>query len=141
MALRRSAGGGGDAFFYYAPDGVPPAKGQPFATVVTKDYPGDEDSRLDRSGVFRVNVFAGREAFERWTGRSPREAAVEKVDVSRFDVIFAHPVYGSLGWLAVVNPGPRTEAAVRELLGEACRIARARYERRERRRQRVSDHR
>ncbi len=28
----------GDVFFYYAPDGVVP-KSQPFATIVTKDYP------------------------------------------------------------------------------------------------------
>jgi hypothetical protein len=44
--------------------------------------------------------------------------------------VIAHPVYGTLGWLAVVNPGPRTEAAVRELLDAAYRLARARHERR-----------
>ncbi|WP_229481522.1 DUF6194 family protein, partial [Mycolicibacterium mageritense] len=44
----------GDVFFYYAPDGVVP-KTQPFATIITKDYPGDDACRLDRPGAFRLN--------------------------------------------------------------------------------------
>ncbi|WP_371942434.1 DUF6194 family protein [Actinomadura chokoriensis] len=44
--------------------------------------------------------------------------------------MIAHPVYGGVGWLGVVNPGPRTQAAVRELLDAAYRLARARHERR-----------
>src|SRR3712207_8051719 len=75
LTLRPQPGDGspevswGDAFLYYAPDGVVP-RTQPFATVVTKDHPGDESSRLDRPGAFRVNVAAGREEYRRWTGRS-----------------------------------------------------------------------
>ena len=120
----------GDAFFYYAPDGVTPKNTQPFATIVTKDYPGDESSRLNRPDTFRVNVFAGKEAFVRWTGRAPRDPATGDVDPSVADVVVAHPVYGELGWLAVVNPGPRTEETVRELLRTAHHLARARNERR-----------
>lgn len=65
----------GDAFFYYSPDGVVPARIQPFATVMTKNYPGDEASRLDRPDTFRVNIAAGKDAFLQWTGHTPREAA------------------------------------------------------------------
>ncbi len=122
--------GWGDAFFYYAPDGVPPTATQPFATIVTKDYPGDEASRLDRADAFRVNIAAGKEAFVRWTGHSPRDPATTEVDAGTTDTVIAHPVYGAVGWLAVVNPGERTEAATRELLRAAHRLARARYERR-----------
>jgi hypothetical protein len=46
------------------------------------------------------------------------------------DAVNAHPVYGSLGWLAVVNPGRRTDAAVRELLRHAHHLARSRHQRR-----------
>jgi hypothetical protein len=128
----------GDRFFYYAPDGVVP-RTQPFATIVTKDYPDDQGSRLDRPDTFRLNVAAGSEAFSRWTGRSRRQVSrpgdegtdVQGVDPSEEDVVLAHPVYGSLGWLAVVNPGPRTEEGVRELLMDAHDAARARAERRE----------
>lgn len=120
----------GDAFFYYAPDGVTPTASQPFATVVTKNYPGDESSRLDRPDAFRVNIAAGKEAFIRWTGHAPREPASAEVDPGAADTVIAHPVYGSLGWLAVVNPGKRTQAATHELLRAAHHLARSRHERR-----------
>lgn len=119
----------GDAFMYYAPDGVVPEV-QPFATIVTKDYPDDRESRLDRPGTFRLNVAAGAAEFRRRTGREPREPATEQVDRSEADVVFAHPVYGQLGWLSVVDPGPRTRTAVLELLRVAHGLARGRLERR-----------
>ncbi|MFC8290338.1 DUF6194 family protein [Streptomyces sp. NPDC057242] len=136
LALRPAPGDGtpaigrGDAFFFYAPDGVAPEGGQPFATVVIKNYPGDEASRLDRPDAFRVNIAAGKEAFVRWTGHAPREPASGEVDPSTADVVIAHPVYGGVGWLAVVNPGERAGASTRELLRTAHRLARARHERR-----------
>ncbi|MFJ4918380.1 DUF6194 family protein [Streptomyces sp. NPDC088725] len=120
----------GDAFFFCAPDGVVPKTTQPFATIVTKNYPGDEGSRLDRPDTFRVNIAAGREAFISWTGHAPSEPAVGDLDPSLADAVMAHPVYGSAGWLAVVNPGRRTDEATRELLRDAHRLARARHERR-----------
>lgn len=122
----------GDTFFYYAPDGQPPATTQPFATIVTKNYPGDETSRLNRPGVFRVNIAARRDtartwADETWAGdKNSGDAA----DPGALDRVFIHPVYGSMGWLAVVNPGPRTTQTTRHLLRQAYEAARARYDRR-----------
>jgi hypothetical protein len=139
LTLRPGPGDGspeiswGDLFFYYAPDGVVP-KSQPFATIVTKDYPGDESSRLNRTGAYRVNVSASSAEFRAWTGHEPREPTTTETppetDPSREDVVIAHPVYGSLGWLAVVNPGPHAATALGELLRSAHQRARARYERR-----------
>jgi hypothetical protein len=125
----------GDTFFYYAPgssalDGGIPTTVQPFATVVTKDYPGDEASRLDRPDAFRVNIAAGREAFIQWTGHPPRDSAGAALAPSADDTVIAHPVYGTVGWLAVVNPGERTERVTRELLRTAHHLARSRHERR-----------
>jgi hypothetical protein len=120
----------GDMFFYYSPDGVVPTRTQPFATIVTKNYPGDEASRLDRPGTFRVNISAGKDAFIGWAGHAPREPAIADVDPGTVDTVIAHPVYGTVGWLAVVNPGPRTETATYELLRAAYDLARSRYERR-----------
>lgn len=119
----------GDTFFYYAPDGVAPKTTQPFATIVTKNYPGDERSRLDRPDTFRVNIAAGKDSFVDRTGHAPREPAAED-DPGVADAVMAHPVYGPLGWLAVVNPGRRTDTATRELLRSAYRLARSRHERR-----------
>jgi hypothetical protein len=135
LTLRPGPGDGspeiswGDAFCYYAPDGTVP-RSQPFATVVTKDYPGEPSSGLDRPGAFRVNVFAGTEEFRRRLGHGPRELAGQEVDPRTPDVLLPHPVYGELGWLAVVDPGPATEQPLRELLSRAHRLARARYDRR-----------
>jgi hypothetical protein len=125
----------GDVFFYYAPDGVMPPATQPFATIVTKDYPDDEGSRLNRPDAFRVNVAAGKETFRHWTGRAPREwrqGEPGAEDPSAADTVIAHPVYGSLGWLAVVNPGPRSVQAVRELITTAHQLAKGRADRRTR---------
>lgn len=113
----------GDTFFYYSPDGVVPQRTQPFATIVTKDYPGDAGSRLSSPGRFRVNIGVGKPTFVEWTGRQPRDPAGD-IDPSVTDTVFPHPVYGSVGWLAVVNPDTRTDAAVRELLDTAYQRAR-----------------
>jgi hypothetical protein len=123
----------GDTFFYYAPDAVVPGATQPFATIVTKNYPGDETSHLDRPGVFRVNVAAGRDEFTAHTRRAPREELPVEPDApgaDTLDAVIAHPVYGSLGWLAVNNPGPETGREVLRLLELAYQLARARYRRR-----------
>jgi hypothetical protein len=136
LTLRPAPGDGspeiswGDTFFYYSPDGTVPARTQPFATIVTKNYPGDEASRLDRPGAFRVNIAAGKDAFTRWTGHAPREPGTTEVDPGVTDTVIAHPVYGTLGWLAVVNPGRRTEAVTRDLLRTAYHRARSHYQRR-----------
>ena len=119
----------GDAFFYYAPDGLMPQATQPFATIVTKNYPEDEQSGLDRPGFFRVNIAAGRGAFVEWTGHQPGGPAGH-ADPGMADTLFAHPVYGSQGWLAVLNPGPSTTEAATKLLRLAYDLARARYEQR-----------
>ncbi|MFF5031827.1 DUF6194 family protein [Nocardia salmonicida] len=110
----------GDTFFYYAPDGVVPA-GQPFATIVTKDYPGDETSDLNRPGSFRVNIAVSKTTFT--DAAAPTDASLE-------DAVVAHPLYAAANWLAVVNPGAATDASIREMLREAHDRARARSERR-----------
>jgi hypothetical protein len=113
----------GDFFFYYAPDGEVPLNTQPFATIVTKDYPDDEASRLDGVGRWRVNIHVGQAKVAALTEDA-------STDLAEADVIRVHPVYGAYGWVCVVNPGERTEAEVRELLGDAHEDARRRFARR-----------
>jgi hypothetical protein len=120
----------GDVFFFHAADGATPSAAQPFATIVTKDLPGDTASRLDRPGAFRLSVAAGRDAFVRWTGRDPRDPAPGGAGPAADDTVQAHPVYGRAGWLAVVNPGEHTSDVVRDLLRTAHGLARARHRRR-----------
>ena len=123
----------GDAFFYYAPDGQVPQHIQPYGTIVTKDYPDDTASRLGavESGPdrWRVNIHVDRKAFEQLTGETPRELTRPR-DFTTLDEFAPHPVYGRLGWVAVVNPAERTMGTVIELLREAHDSARTRYRRR-----------
>lgn len=133
----------GDAFIYYAPDGQMPRNVQPYATIVTKDYPGDTASDLDPDGRWRLNIHVGRAAFTRLTGEDPakltrahdcltwaHDCLTRAHDWAAADEVVPHPVYGSLGWVAVVNPGEATSDTVAQLLWDAHVAARARYERR-----------
>ncbi|MFI6345349.1 DUF6194 family protein [Streptomyces sp. NPDC050560] len=118
----------GDAFFYYAPDGRPPANAQPYGTVVTGDLPGDTASALAPAGRWRVNVQVDPATFRALTGEEPRALARPR-DHTAADLVLPHPVYGPLGWIAVVNPD-RTAGTVLRLLRVAHDAARARHARR-----------
>ncbi|MDR7383434.1 DUF6194 family protein [Promicromonospora iranensis] len=124
----------GDAFFYYAPDGQLPRTVQPYGTVVTKNYPDDTGSDLDPAGRWRVNVHVGRAAYRELTGGDGGAehdgTGAAAIDPATPDVVLPHPVYGSAGWIAVVNPGPATAGTVLRLLRAAHEAARARFERR-----------
>lgn len=119
----------GDAFFYYAPDGRPPANVQPYGTIVTKNYPDDDASDLEAPDRWRVNIHVGRATFLELTGEEPRSLSRPR-DYAAADRVVPHPVYGGLGWVSVVNPGERTTETVLELLREAHDAARARFARR-----------
>lgn len=124
----------GDHFAYFAPDGVVPAT-QPFATIVTKDYPDDATSHLDPPGRWRLNVHVGARVFERLVGQSPRAfgdrtGADAPHDFAAPDAVVPHPVYGSLGWVAVVTPGERTLTLALDLVRGAHADARRRAGRR-----------
>ncbi|EGX59231.1 hypothetical protein SZN_13551 [Streptomyces zinciresistens K42] len=134
FVLVPEAGGGlpeiawGDAFCYYAPDGRMLEKTQPYATAVTKDHPYDSASDLDPPGRWRVNIHVGRTRAEELVG-PPRRADDGPVDHTAADTVLPHPVYGALGWICVVDPGPRTTDLVLRLLRSAHEAARARHER------------
>lgn len=112
----------GDAFFYYAPDGVMPERTQPYGTIITKDYPDDDRSRLGRANRFRVNIHVGRDR--------AADIADAAADVATPDTFAAHPLYGDSGWVSVVDPGAQTSATVLGLLRHAHDAARARAVRR-----------
>jgi hypothetical protein len=106
----------GDLFFYYAPDGRVPST-QPFATIVTKDYPGEPSSDLSGE-AFRVNIDAGR--------RNQPPCA----DPTARDHVMPHPLYGHLGWVCVVAPGLSIRPELFAALTAAHTAARARWDRR-----------
>lgn len=110
----------GDAYFYYAPDGVMPERTQPYGTIITKDYPGDTGSKLNERGRFRVNVNAGRDA----VANLP-----DDLDPASVDTFIPHPLYAAGGWISVINPTTTADRLI-ERLRAAHDAARARTERR-----------
>lgn len=109
----------GDRFFFVGSD-----RRRPFATIVEHDTPGfDESSDLDRPGIFRLNIQAGRDEFQRRFGYPPAEFANRRaqLDFTRLDEILPHPVYGIQGWACILNPTTRRLADVELLLAHAHR--------------------
>ena len=113
----------GDHFFYFSPDGTVPRNRQPYATIVTKNYPDDVLSRLEAPDRWRVNIHVGRDEAARLVGPT-------QVDPAETDAFLAHPLYGASGWVSVVNPGERTVDALTTLLRAAHDAAAARASRR-----------
>jgi hypothetical protein len=118
----------GDTFFIYDPDrNLPDNRQLPFATIVTKDY-GDFDnqSNLNREGVWRLNIGVGRDTFRSLLG-SGDDAGY---DFAALDQLMPHPLYGKQGWVCVLNPSDATFERLKPLLREAYEIAVARVNRR-----------
>ena len=96
----------GDTFIFSRP-----GQRMPFATIVTKDYPGfDTESRLDRPGVFRLNIGVGKAKFTELLGYPPAAhgAHAAEFDYTAFDTLLPHPAYAIQAWVSFVNPGPNT---------------------------------
>lgn len=94
----------------------------PFATIVTKDSEFDSASKLDRPGVFRLNIGVGKEIFRALFG----EADTAGVDYAALDKLMPHPVYAKMYWVSVINPSAKTFATVKPLIAEALALARSR---------------
>ncbi len=106
----------GDYFFYYAPDGDVPGNRQPFATVVTKDYPDDAESHLNATGRWRLNIHVGSSALTDLVECEPYEIHKDAIDYTTPNVFNPHPLYGGYGWVCVVNPsGTSLDRAVEVL--------------------------
>lgn len=107
----------GYRFFFVGPD-----RRRPFATIGEHDLTGfDEDSHLDRPGVYRLNLELGRTEFERHFGYPPAQFPDHRsaADFTALDQVLPHPVYGTHGWACVLNPGPRSLTDVDRLLTHA----------------------
>lgn len=117
----------GDHFFYYAPDGHVPERQQPYATIVTKNYPDDVLSGLDVPGRWRLNIHVGTATFVELTGETAR-CPVKSWDYAAIDTVLPHPVYRRQGWVSLVNPGASTNALAVRLLRTAHEAAQNRAE-------------
>ncbi|HYL08151.1 MAG TPA: DUF6194 family protein [Candidatus Udaeobacter sp.] len=118
----------GDTFFIYDPQRNLEGTGRfPFATIVTKDY-GDFDnaSKLDRPGVFRLNIGVSKATYRQMFPQNGGH------DFTALDTPMPHPVYGPQHWVCVLNPSDVTFQSLEPLLAEAYEIAVKRLEGRRR---------
>ena len=102
----------GDLFFMFDPDPM-----FPFATLITKDNDFDNHSKLDRQGVFRLNIGVSKATFQALFAPS-----VEEHDYTAKDVVMPHPVYGRQYWLSVLNPTDPTFESLQPMLAEAYQL-------------------
>jgi len=120
----------GDSFIFYDPPGADPDRRFPFATIVTKDYPGfDESSNLNRPGIYRLNISAGKQRFQALLGYVPADhpAHAATYDYTALDTVLPHPAYAKNAWVSILNPGPRTTTHAKTLLTAAHALVAIRH--------------
>jgi hypothetical protein len=87
-----------------------------FATIVTDDE-YDQFSKLNRPGVFRLNIGVGKAIYQDRVGR------MQEPDYAQLDRLFPHPVYAKQRWICILNPSQETfDEIVKPLLAAYARI-------------------
>jgi hypothetical protein len=118
----------GETSFFYNPANLL-ARGTYFATIKDKDGKGDSGSCLDRNGVWRLNLGVSAKTFSDLFGAKPVRPAKGKViegpwNFTEVDTLTPHPVYGWMGWVAILNPGITSWQRCQSLIEDAHTRAR-----------------
>lgn len=121
----------GERGVFFNPKNTLP-KGVYVLTVKEKDGPNDKASRVDRGGVFRLNLGINKSTFTDLFGAIPKRPAASQIvstghDFTALDQITPHPVYGWMSWVAVLNPSRETFAQLKPLIAEGVDLARTKY--------------
>ena len=103
----------GNFFISHGPGGKVPEDAFPFATLVTTDV-YDKLSSLSRPGVYRLNIGVSRLTF-----RALFKDLEHTYDFTALDKLLPHPIYGTMNWLCVLNPGEATWDTAKAYLAEA----------------------
>lgn len=124
----------GETTAFHNPGGRLP-HGTYFATVKERDGPNDRASALDRPGVWRLNLGLPpalfTEAFGPPPARPPKGGRIDGPwDFEALDTPTPHPIYGWMGWVAVLSPSAATLEAIAPWIDAAHAKARAAFERR-----------
>jgi hypothetical protein len=107
------------SFFYNLGYKLP--KGVYFCTIKEKDGENDKASHLNRAGIFRLNFELPSEEFIARFGSKPsrprKGCAIQgSWDFTQIDRLTPHPIYGWMGWVAVLNPSSKTFEQCKPLL-------------------------
>ena len=105
-------------------------------TLASSDSEYDSVSRLDRPGVFRLNIGVRPETYTTLFGERPKNPGPSGVvetghDFSALNELLPHPTSAPQSWICVLQPTPECfEQTVVPLLWEAYDLAVKRGERR-----------
>lgn len=111
----------GYAFFYVGDD-----HRMGFVTIADSDNEYDNVSKLDRDGVFRVNIGISKATFDSLLGAT----TADNVNYAALNVFMPHPDYAKQNYICILNPSGDNEAITKDLIREAHAIATARSKRR-----------
>jgi hypothetical protein len=113
----------GYVFFFYRDDHM-----HAFATIASTGNEYEQISRLDRPGVYRLNIGVSRETFQSLFGT--KKIDKNAYDFTALDIIMPHPDYSSQSFICVLSPSEATFERIRPMLVEAYDIAMKRYNKR-----------
>jgi hypothetical protein len=113
----------GYTFFIYRDDDM-----LPFATIASTGNEYEKISKLDRPGVYRVNIGVSRETFKSLFGTNKPD--VSAYDFTALDTIMPHPDYSAQSFICVLSPSEVTFERIKPLLAEAYDIAVKKYNQR-----------
>lgn len=113
----------GYTFFFYKDDHM-----HAFLTIASNGNEYEQISKLDRPGVYRLNIGVSRETFRELFGT--KKINVSDYDFTALDTIMPHPDYSSQHFLCVLSPSEATFERIRPMLAQAYDIAMKRYNKR-----------
>ena len=124
----------GEVSYFYNP-GRRLKRGTYLATIKEKDGENDRGSHLDRPGVWRLNIGVAKSTYQRMFGPPPprpgKGAVIEGPwDFTQLDQVMPHPVYGWMGWIAVLSPSAPTWSNCQTLIRDAHDRARLAFAKR-----------
>jgi hypothetical protein len=108
-------------------------KGIYVATFKERDGPNDGASKLDRGGIFRLNLGLSKASYFALFGFPPTRPAAGKTvdtehDFSALDTLTPHPVYGWMSWVAIINPSRDILDELMPLIVETVEAARIKFD-------------
>lgn len=109
----------GYRLFFYSSDQT-----MPFVSLAESDSEYDSVSKLNRDGVFRVNIGVERDTFKTLFPEKKTEW-----DYTELNKFLPHPHYAAQNFICVLNPTGSNEDRVIQYIDEAYSLAKKRFER------------
>jgi hypothetical protein len=121
----------GERGLFYNP-GFKRTKGIYLLTFKEKDGANDQASKLNRPGLYRLNLGLSKTQYTEQFGAPPSRPAAGKTvetghDFTVVDQITPHPIYGWMSWCAVINPSLATIEIMWPWVADAVQRARQKF--------------